>query len=255
MLRDEVPVLRRQVARPTLQPADRALLTGLSRLLNRRHLGQLFVQSETLLRWYRDLVRRRSTCPHRPGRPSVPAGTVGIVLRLAKENPTSGYRRIQGELMTMGVRLAPSSVWAILHRHGIEPSAKQTGPSWTEFLRAQASPMLACDFFTVDTVLLRRLYVLFFIEIDTRRVYVTGVTASPLEAWVVQQAPNLTVGGQPGTRRFLIRDRDADAHICRRPSNRCAETGSPVAFYVTHVQRRRPHQGRSPLGSWPAPAR
>jgi hypothetical protein len=127
MLRDEVAVLRRQVARPTLRPADRALLTGLSRLLNRRHLGPLFVQPETLLRWYRDLVRRRSTCPHRPGRPSVPAGTVGIVLRLAKENPTSGYRRIQGELMTMGVRLAPPSVWAILHRHGIEPSAKQTG--------------------------------------------------------------------------------------------------------------------------------
>jgi transposase InsO family protein len=211
MLRHEVAVLRRQMARPTLRPADRALLAGLSRLLNRRHLGQLFVQPETLLRWHRDLVRRRWTYPHRPGRPSVPAGIVGIVLRLAKENPTWGYRRIQGELMTMGVRLAPSSVWAILHRHGIEPSAKQTGPSWTEFLRPQASSMLACDFFTVDTVLLRRLYVLFFIEIDTRRVYVTGVTANPIRAWVVQQARNVSsaLAERAHPVRFLVRDRDA----------------------------------------------
>jgi transposase len=188
MLRHEVVVLRRQVTRPALRPSDWALLAGLSRLLDHRHRGRFFVQPETLLRWHRDLVRRRWTYPHRSGRPSVPAGTVEIVLRLAKENPAWGYRRIHGELVTMGVRLAPSSVWMILRRHSIEPSPRRADPTWTEFLRHQAQSLLACDFFTVDTVLLRRLYVLFFIEIDTRRVCVTGVTADPVGSWVVQQA-------------------------------------------------------------------
>jgi len=210
MLRHEVAVLRRQVARPALRPSDRALLAGLSRLLGRRRLGRFFVQPETLLRWHRDLVRRRWTYPHHSGRPSVPSGTVEIVLRLARENPTWGYRRIHGELATIGIGLAPSSVWAILRRHGIEPTPRRTGPTWAEFLRSQACSMLACDFFTVDTVLLRRLYVLFFIEVDTRRVYVSGVTASPVEAWVVQQARNLTMVLAERTLpvRFLVRDRD-----------------------------------------------
>jgi putative transposase len=211
MLRHEVAVLRRQVACPALRPGDRALFAGLSRLLGRRRPGRFFVQPATLLRWHRDLVRRRWTYPHRSGRPSVPAGIVAIVLRLAGENLTWGYRRIHGELATMGIGLAPSSVWAILRRHGIDPSPGRSGPTWAEFLKSQASSMLACDFFTVDMVLLRRLYVLFFIEIDTRRVYVTGVTANPVGAWVVQQARNLTMvlaeRAQPV--RFLVRDRDA----------------------------------------------
>jgi transposase InsO family protein len=111
----------------------------------------------------------------------------------------------------MGIELAPSSVWAIPHRHGIDPFPGRTGPTWTDFLKSQASTMLACDFFTVDTVLLRRLYVPFFIEIDTRRVYVTGVTANPIGPWVVQQARNLTMVLAERARpvRFLLRDRDA----------------------------------------------
>ena len=167
MLRHEVAVLRRQVIRPTLRASDRALLAGLSRLLDRPRLRKFFVQPETLLRWHRDLVRRRWTYPHRSGRPSVPASTVEIVLRLAAENPTWGYRRIHGEMVGLGISLAPSSVWAILRRHHIDPTPNRTGPTWTEFLRSQASSMLAGDFFTIDTVLLRRLYVLFFIELDT----------------------------------------------------------------------------------------
>ncbi len=212
MLRHEVAVLRRQVTRPALRPSDRALLSGLSRLLPRWRLRKLFVQPETLLRWHRDLVRRRWTYPHRrSGRPGIPRGTVQIVLRLAGGNPTWGYRRIHGELTTMGVRIAASSVWAILRRHGIEPSPGRTGLTWTEFLRSQASSLLACDFFTVDTVLLRRLYVLFFIELDTRRVYVTGITSHPTGAWVVQQARNLSMvlADRAHPVRFLIRDRDA----------------------------------------------
>jgi putative transposase len=210
MLRHEVAVLRRQVVRPAMRPPDRALLAGLSRLLERRRRMRFFVQPATLLRWHRDLVRRKWTHAHRPGRPSVPAGAASIILRLARENPTWGYRRIQGELARMGVVLAPSSVWAILRRIGIDPSPRRSGPTWAEFLRSQASSMLACDFFSVDTVLLKRLYVLFFIEIETRRVFVTGVTAHPTGSWVIQQARNLAMALENRVHpvKFLIRDRD-----------------------------------------------
>ena len=210
MLRHEVAVLRRQVVRPALRPSDRALLAGLGRLLGRRRRRRCYVQPETLLRWHRELVRRKWTNARRPGRPGIPAGTVAIILRLAWENPSWGYRRIQGEMAIMGVVLAPASVWNILRRHGIDPSSEKSGPTWGEFLRAQAETMLACDFFTVPTVLLRRLYVLFFIELDTRKVYVAGVTAHPTAAWVVQQARNLSHELTQRARpvKFLIRDRD-----------------------------------------------
>jgi len=142
MLRHEVAVLRRQVLRPALEPQDRALFAGLSRLMDRRRRGRFFVQPETLLRWHRDLVRQKWTYARRPDRPSIPAGTGSIVFRLARENPTWGYRRIQGELATMGVVLAPSSVWTILRRNGIDPSPIRKGPTWAEFLSTQASSTL-----------------------------------------------------------------------------------------------------------------
>src|ERR1035441_4642678 len=123
ILRHEVAVLRRQVDRPALRPSDRSFLAGLSRLIPRARRAGFFVQPDTLLRWHRDLVRRRWTYPHRrSGRPPVPSGTVALVLRLAKENPTWGYRRVHGELATMGIKLAHSSIWVILKRHGLEPS-------------------------------------------------------------------------------------------------------------------------------------
>ena len=211
VLRHEVAILRRQVARPALQPSDRALLAGLSRLIPRAKRIRLFVQPDTLLRWHRELVRRKWTYPRPSGRPRIPVGTVQVVIRLARENPTWGYRRIHGELSILGIDLAPASIWNILQRHGIDPSPERTGPTWGDFLRAQATTMLACDFFIVDTVLLRRLYVLFFIELDTRKVYVAGVTAHPAGAWVVQQARNLSYALSQRARpvQFLIRDRDA----------------------------------------------
>jgi putative transposase len=147
VLRHEVAVLRRQVHRPALEPADRAVLAGLARLLPRQRLGHLFVQPSTLLRWHRDVVAKRWTYPHgRPGRPALSNGTTALVLRLAKDNPQWGYRRIHGELATMGIVIAASSVWAILKRHGIEPSPRRSGPTWTEFL---AQPLHAA---IVDTV-------------------------------------------------------------------------------------------------------
>ncbi len=210
ILRHEVAVLRRQVARPAMRPSDRALLAGLSRLIPRAKRSRFFVQPDTLLRWHRELVRRKWTYPKPSGRPRIPAGTVQVVIRLARENPTWGYRRIHGELSVLGIDLAPASVWNIFQRHGLDPSPGRSGPTWGEFLRAQATTMLACDFFTVDTVLLRRFYVLFFIELDTRRVYAAGVTAHPTGAWVIQLARNLSY--VPAQRaqpvRFLIRDRD-----------------------------------------------
>jgi putative transposase len=211
ILRHEVAFLRRQVAPPAFRAADRALLAGLSRLLSRAKRSRFFVRPKTLLRWHRDLVRRRWTYPHRPGRPSIPVGTARLVVRLARENPTWGYRRIHGELAQMGITLAPSSVWAILQRHGIKPSPRRLGPTWTEFLRAHAATMLACDFFTVETVLLRRLYVLFFIELDTRRVYLAGVTGNPTGTWVTQQARRLAwiLAERVVPATLLICDRDA----------------------------------------------
>jgi len=179
MLRREVAVLRRQVVRPAPRPSARALLPGQRRLLDQRRRRRFFVQPETLLRWHRDLVRRKWTYARHPGRPSIPAGTGSIVLRLARENPTWGYRRIRGAAATVGVVLAPSSVWAILRRKGIDPSPIRSGPTRAEFLGAQASSMLACDFFSVDTVLLKRLSMLFLIELDTRREHVTGTPRAP----------------------------------------------------------------------------
>jgi len=211
VLRHEVAVLRRQVHRPALEPADRAVLAGLARLLPRQRVGQLFVQPATLLRWHRDLVAKRWTHSHgRPGRPSVAEGTTALVLRLAKENPNWGYRRIHGELATMGIAIASSSVWAILKRHGIDPSPRRSGPTWAEFLAAQARGLMACDFFHVDTVLLRRLYVLVFIHHDTRLVRIAGITANPVAAWVTQQARNLSMerADEANAVKFLIRDRD-----------------------------------------------
>jgi len=211
VLRHEVAVLRRQVHRPTLEPADRAVLAGLARLLTRQRLGHLFVQPSTLLRWHRDVVAKRWTYPHgRPGRPALSNGTTALVLRLAKDNPQWGYRRIHGELATMGIVIAASSVWAILKRHGIEPSPRRAGPTWTEFLTAQAKGLIACDFFHVDTILLRRLYVLVFIHHDTRLVRIAGITSNPVTGWVTQQARNLSMelAEQASTIKFLVRDRD-----------------------------------------------
>jgi len=172
----------------------------------------VFVTPATLMRWHRELVARRWTYPHRrPGRPPTRAEVRALVVRLARENPSWGYRRIQGELVGLGIKLAASTVWTILKEAGIEPAPKRLEQNWSEFLRAQAASILECDFVTVDTLFLKRFYVLFFIELATRRVYLAGITTNPGGRWVTQQARNLLMelgdgGIQP---RLLVRDRDS----------------------------------------------
>ena len=215
VLRHENAVLRRHVGRVRYEPADRAWLAALARLVPRKRWGEIFpVTPATLLAWHRRLAAKKYDTSKRrkPGRPPASPGIARLVVRLAQENPLWGHRRIHGELMKLGVTIAPSTVWEILHAAGIDPAPRRSGPGWRQFLHAQAAGIVAVDFLHVDTVLLRRLYVLVFIEHGTRRMHIGGVTASPTGEWTVQQARNLTLsfGERFEDTKFLIRDRGSN---------------------------------------------
>jgi transposase InsO family protein len=212
VLRHENAVLRRQISRVRYQPADRLWLAALSRLLPRHRWGEVFaVTPATLLAWHRRLVTRKwdYTSRRRPGRPPTAAAIRKLVIRIATDNPTWGHRRVHGELVKLGHPIAASTVWQILHDAGIGPAPRRTGPTWKQFLTAQARGILAAGFVHVDTVVLRRIYALIVIEHGTRRVHLAGITANPDGAWTTQAARNLLMdlGQRAASVKFLIRDR------------------------------------------------
>jgi putative transposase len=211
VLRHELSVLRRQARRPQLRPSDRILLAAASRLLPRSRWSSFVVTPTTLLRWHRRLIARRWIYSSRMGRPPLGGEICELVLRLARENPRWGYQRIAGEINGLGLKVSATSVRKILHEAGIGPVGERPGLSWRAFLRQQAQSMLAVDFFTVETISLQRLYVLFFIELGSRRVHLAGCTANPTREWVTQQAREFawTLQDEPSPFRYLIRDRDA----------------------------------------------
>jgi putative transposase len=215
VIRQENAVLRRAAGRVRYEPADRAWFAALAQFVPRRQWAGIFpVTPATLLAWHRRLAAGKydTSTRRQPGRPKVVPSISRVAIRLARENPLWGYRRIHGELTKLGAAVAPSTVYEILRAAGIDPAPRRSGPTWRQFLRAQAAGILAVDFLHVDTVLLTRLYVLVFIEHGTRRMHLGGVTAHPTGAWTVLQARNLALDldERSGDFRFLIRDRGSN---------------------------------------------
>jgi putative transposase len=209
VLRHQVKVLAR-AGRPRLRRIDRLFLAACSRVLPRKRWGSFIVAPSTLLRWHRELVARKWTYKHKKlGRPPIDPKVAALIVRLAKENPRWGYPRIKGELAKLGLWVSATTVKKVMLRSGLDPAPRRDGPTWAQFLRSQAQGILACDLFTVETVFLRTLYVLFFIEVGTRRLRITTSTANPDAIFCTQQARNLAMAGELEHLSFLIRDRDS----------------------------------------------
>jgi putative transposase len=213
VLRHQLRVLRRKTGRPRFTAGDRVLLAAVSRALSRQRWASFLVTPQTLLRWHRTLVRRKWTYGKKrtPGRPSIDSQVTALIMRMGRENPRWGCVRICGELRKLGIRVGATTIRTLLRRHGLGPAPRRTGPTWAQFLRAQADGVVACDFFTVETIRLKTLYVLFFIHLSSRRVIAAGVTANPDSVWVTQQARNVVMdlNDQALAVRILLRDHDA----------------------------------------------
>ncbi|MEV6132647.1 integrase core domain-containing protein [Streptomyces violaceusniger] len=213
-LRHQLAVAQRIQPRPRFSWSDRAVMAALLRMVNKKQRARLalLVTPRSVLRWHARLVARKWTYPHRrPGRPPKPEALRHLVLRLARENPGWGYRRIHGELLGLGRKVGASTVWEILKKAGTDPSPQRADRSWAAVLKAQASAIVATDLFHIDTVLLRRWFILFFIDHGARRVHIAGITRHPTGPWITQQARNylMDLGDRAESIKFLIRDRGA----------------------------------------------
>jgi transposase InsO family protein len=211
VVRHQLMVLKRQVGRPQLRRRDRLFMAAISRVLPRTRWSSFLVSPQTLLRWHRELVRRKWTFRRRSagGRPPLPDEVRDLILRMGRENLRWGCSRIRGELAKLGIRVSATKIRTLLRANGLGPAPRRAGPTWSEFLRSQATGILAFDFFTVETIMLRTLYVLFAIHLRSPRVHVLGVTPNPDSAWVTQQVRNLAVEEHLAGIRFVIRDRDS----------------------------------------------
>jgi transposase InsO family protein len=214
VLRQQLRIaLRNAPSAPRLSRWEKVTLAALGAKCRDLATALVLVKPTTVLRWHREIVRRKwtyGTTPKR-GRPVTSAATVELIVRFARENRAWGYGKLQGELLKVGHRVSRATIKRVLRRHGLPPAPRRRHTTWRAFLAQHREQLLACDFFTVDTLLLQRLYVLFFIELGSRRLHVAGCTARPTAAWVTQQARQLAwhlqdAGDHPF--RYLIRDRD-----------------------------------------------
>jgi hypothetical protein len=221
MLRQQVRILQRTTSSsPRISKPEKLILTAIANQMKQSTIGfhnrlrrcLLVFKPDTLLKWHRELVKRKWTFKRRKpgGRPRIDPALEALVVRIAQENTRWGYNRIHGELVKLGFDLDSKTVRNVLKRNGIPPAPKRRRSTWRTFLRHYKEQLLACDFFTVETIFLKRLYVLFFIEFDTRRVHFAGVTANPNNFWTTQQARQITwkLEEKQRTFRFLIHDRD-----------------------------------------------
>jgi transposase len=292
-LRHELAVMRRTRRRSRLSWADCAYLAALARMLSPQRRAALMVTPATLLGWHHALVRRRWRQPSRrpAGRPPIDPHRRDLVLRVARENPRWGYQRIAGELRKLAISVSPSTVRRILHDARLAPAPRRNGPTWSQFLHQQAASISACDCFCIDTILLRRIYVLCFIELGTRRAHLAGLTAHPTGAWVAQQGRNLARRAradalpdprprrnvQRRLRRHLrqrgnARDHNADPHARRQRLRRALRAHHPQSVprppaelnqrqpehvlrtYFQHSNPERPHRALDLRPPTPTPS-